>query len=228
MGKQVVLIAFLLFFLLFAQAEVLGEVQLGVKAGDWVEYNAVTSGNPPEEHNVTYAKLDVLRVQGSEVDVNVTTRARNGTVSNLLMTLNVEKGVIGAWWIIPQNLNPGQTFYDSFLNQNITINSEEERAFAGTTREVTNATVPTRTKLWDKQTGVFMVSMDDLPAYTINVTAVATNMWQPQATPQPPQICGLDPNVFYAVVIGTVTVILAIVAIVVANERKKPKTGAAK
>jgi hypothetical protein len=227
MGKQLVLVAVLLFMLFCAEAEVLGEVQLGVKAGDWVEYNAVTMGNPPEEHNVTYARVDILRVQGSEVDVNVTTRARNGTVSSLLMTLNVEKGIIGAWWVIPANLNPGQTFYDAFLNQNITINSQEQRTFAGATRTVTNATVPTRTKLWDKQTGVFMVSMDDLPAYTINVTAVATNMWQPQATPQPPQLCGLDPNVFYAAVIGIVAVILVIVAIVVANERKKPKTGAA-
>jgi hypothetical protein len=100
------------------------------------------------------------------------------------------------------------------LGQNITINSQEEKKFAGATRTVTNATIPTRTKLWDKSTGAFMVSMDDLPNYTINVVAYSTNMWGAQ-------LFGLDPIIFYAIIIVLVVAIVAVLVLLVARRKKK-------
>ncbi len=214
MNKKIVLAVALLFILCLNMLVVMGEISVGVKQGDWTEYNVTTTGNPPEEHNVTWARMEILRVQGKEVDVNVTTKARNGTVSSLLMTLNIEKGIIGAWWIIPANLNPGDKFYDAFLDQNITINSQEEKTFAGATRTVTNATVPTRTKLWDKSTGAFMVSMDELPDYTINVVAYSTNMWGAQ-------LFGLDPTIFYAIMLVLFVAIVAVAVLVITRRKKK-------
>ncbi len=216
MGKKLVLtVALLVILCICASADsVMGEFSIGVKQGDWIEYNATTTGNPPEEHNVTWARMEILRVQDKEVDVNVTTQARNGTVSSLLMTLNIEKGQIGAWWIIPANLNPGETFYDAFLDQTITINGEEQKTFAGATRTVTNATVPTRTKLWDKSTGVFLVSIDDLPDYTIKVVAYSTNMWGAQ-------LFGLDPTIFYTLLLVVAAAIVVAIVLVVARRKKR-------
>ena len=121
MDIKIVLISTLLILLIGAVFLVQGELPVGVKQGDWIEYNVETTGNPPEEHNVTWARMEIIRVQGDEVDVNVTTQARNGTISSLVMMLNLSKGVIGAWWIIPANLGPGDTFYDDFLNYTVTI-----------------------------------------------------------------------------------------------------------
>jgi hypothetical protein len=214
MDKKLVLTVNLLLILCISADVAMGNLSVGVKQGDWIEYNATTTGNPPKEHNVTWARMEILRVQGNEVDVNVTTQARNGTVSSLLMTLNIDKGEIGAWWIIPANLNPGDTFYDAFLAQNITINSQEEKTFAGATRTITNATVPTRTKIWDKSTGVFLVSIDDLPDYTINVVAYSTNIWSAQ-------LFGLDPTIVYAIILVIVAAIVVATVLVVARRKKK-------
>jgi hypothetical protein len=214
MNKKIVLTVALLLILCLNVLGVMGDISVGVKQGDWIEYNVTTTGNPPEEHNVTWARMEILHVQSQEVDVNVTTRARNGTVTSLLMTLNIEKGIIGAWWIIPANLNPGDVFYDAFLGQNITIKSQEEKAFADATRTVTNATVPTRTKLWDKSTGAFMVSMDELPDYTINVVAYSTNMWSAQ-------VLRLDPTILYAIILVAVVAVVAVILLFVARRKKK-------
>ena len=216
MGRKLVLtiVAVALLILFVFPIDVWGEISVGVKAGDWIEYHVATTGNPPEEHNVTWSRLEILQVQGSQIKVNVTSQARNGTVSSLIMTLNIEKGQIGAWWIIPSNLNPGQTFYDDFLKQHITINGEEQLQYAGATRTITNATVPTRVKQWDKVTGVFVLSSDDLPGYTINVVAYGTNMWSPQTS-------GLNPTIFYVIALAIALAIIAFVGVMFFQRRNK-------
>jgi hypothetical protein len=209
MGRKAVLaLGFLVILSISLSADVASaKIAVGVKEGDWIEYHVTTTGNPPEEHNVTWGRLEVLQVNGSEIRVNSTTLARNGTVSSLIMNLNVEKGVIGAWWIIPVNLNPGESFYDSLLNLNVTIDGEEQLQYAGATRIITNATVPGRIKQWDKSTGMFVLSMDDLPDYTIRVVAYSTNMWAPQ-------IMSIDPTVFYAIVAVATTVVVVVLVFV--------------
>ena len=216
MGKKLVLavVALALFSVCVFNDYAFGKISVGVKQGDWIEYNAVTSGNPPEEHNVTWARLEIVNVQGAEVKVKVTTQARNGSFSNLTMTLNPQTGQIGAWWIIPANLNPGETFYDDFLKQNITIDGEEQLECAGATRTITNATVPTRIKQWDKATGIFVLSIDDYTDYGINVKAYATNMWGVK-------ILGLDPVYFYAALIAVVLVAISVSSVLILTRRKK-------
>ncbi len=209
----IVNVAFIVFSLSCAVAQ--AEISVGVKKGDWIEYNVTTTGNPPiPEHNVTWARLEILDVQGSEIRINSTSQARNGTLSSLIITLNIEKGQIGAWWIIPANLNPGEAFYDEFFQQNITIQGEEQLQYAGATRAITNATVPTRIKRWDKATGVFVQSDDDFSDFTIFVNAYRTNLWNPQ-------ILGIDSTVFYAVVSVVVVAIAATALLLALRKRKK-------
>jgi hypothetical protein len=194
-----------------------GELSVGVKAGDWIEYQVTTTGNPPEPHNVQWARMEIMDVQKPKIQVNVTTQANNGTLSSLIMTLNLEKGEIGAWFIIPSNLNVGDTFYDINLGRNVTIEGQEQKTYAGAIRTVTNATTPERIKQWDKATGVFVKSIDTLPGYTINATATKTNMWNPQ-------ILGLDETMFYTIIeVFVVVAIIAIVLLIVVH-RKTSRT----
>jgi len=193
---------------------VLSEVSVAVREGDWVEYNVTTTANPPEEHNVTWARLEILHVNGSEIRINSTSQARNGTVSSLIMTLNVEKGQIGAWWIIPANLDPGAIFYDAFLDVNVTIFGEQQLEYAGAIRDITNTTVPGRVKRWDKATGVFVLSADELPDYSINVSAYRPNMWNPQ-------IRGLDSAIYYVTAFVATLAAVVIVVLIFMRRRKK-------
>lgn len=144
---------------------------------------------------------------------NVTTEDNSGVFSSLIMDINLEKGQVGAWFLIPSNLNVGDSFYDINLGRNITIEGQEQKNYAGAVRTVINATTSERIKDWDKVTGVFVKSIDTLPGYTINATAIRTNMWNPQ-------ILGLDQTVFYGIVVVVVTVITVVIAVVSIMRRR--------
>jgi hypothetical protein len=120
--------------------------------------------------------MEIISVQGPEVKANVTTEDNNGVFSSLVMDMNLEKGEIGAWFLIPANLNVGDTFYDINLGRNITIEGQTQKVYAGAIRTVINATTSERIKDWDKATGVFVKSIDTLPDYTVNATITKTNM----------------------------------------------------
>jgi hypothetical protein len=153
-----------------------GEISVGVAGGDWIEYAVTTTGNPPEQFDVTWAKMQVLKVEGPVIKTNVTTKFANGTLSSLTMTLNLEKGEIGAWFIIPANLAVGDSFLDSNC-QKVTIQGEQQLSWAGDSRVLTNAITSQRIKQWDKLTGVFVECIDVFDDYTINATAIKTSMW---------------------------------------------------
>lgn len=194
-------------FLIFSLLTTIDAFSVGVKVGDWIEYKVSTTGNPPEVHNVQFARMEIVSVQGPEIKANVTTEDNSGVFSTLIMDINLEKGQVGAWFLIPSNLNVGDSFYDINLGRNITIEGQEQKNYAGAVRTVINATTSERIKDWDKVTGVFVKSIDTLPGYTINATAIRTNMWNPQ-------ILGLDQTVFYGIVVVVVTVITVVIAVV--------------
>jgi len=170
---SVVIATFLFLTLNFAQDAIF----VGVKEGDWIEYIVSTSGTPPAEIEVTWAKMEIMHVQDTMINANVTTKAANETFSNRIMTFNLTRGQVGAWFIVPAGLNPGDRFWDCSLGRNVTVEGEELLNFAGATRAVTNATTSQRLKYWDKATGVFVECIDVLDEYSINATAVRTNMW---------------------------------------------------
>jgi hypothetical protein len=213
MNKKLVVILIVL-ALLACTTVVQGEISVGVKEGDWIEYEVTTTGTPVPDHDIVWARMEILDVQGNGFRANVTSEATNGTVSSLIRTFNLEEGEVQGWVIIPANLGLGDTFYDSYIGRNVTIEGEEEMVIAGATRTTTYANLPERFKRWDKSTGVFVEAIDPLENYTIH--AIATNMWIPQ-------IFGLDPTLFYAVVLVVVIIVIAVVASVlrIISRRKK-------
>ena len=92
-----------------------GEPSVGVKEGDWIEYNinVTGTGTPPPTHDVRWMRFEILPVQGAAFSVNLTARYANGTIGSAIWKFNFTEGNVEGWLIIPSNLGPGDTFYDS-------------------------------------------------------------------------------------------------------------------
>ena len=214
------------------------EPSVGVKEGDWIEYdiNVTGVGSMPPTHDVRWMRIDVLPVQGAAFSVNLTARYANGTVGSAIWKFNFTEGNVGGWIIIPSNLSQGDTFYDSWTTEtrkpvNVTIQSQEQKTVLGATRTVTYGNDSFRHKEWDKATGVFVGSLEVYKNVTnkagwhiedLNVTihATATNMWSPQNLElnQPP---------FYALIAAgaVVAALIASSAIFVARRKRITRPG---
>jgi hypothetical protein len=175
-SNSVIFVAFLFLLFLVVNAT-FGEVSIGVQKGDWIEYKVTTTGNPEEGHDVTWARLEILNRKGTEVSVNITTEARNGTYWSEVEVFDPAIGNVGIWFLIPANLNPGDQFFDASLGHNVTIEGSEERIIAGATRTVTFSSTTSRYKSWDKVTGVFVETVDALENTTLYAIVDKTNLW---------------------------------------------------
>jgi len=189
-------------------------VSVGVKVGDWIEYTVSTTGTPVVGHDLKYARMEIVQVNGTQIWANVISETPNGTWSSVIRTFDLAVGNVQAWVIIPANLNPGDTFYDVFLNSTVTIQGEKTVTVAGATRTITYVDTPQRHKEWDKATGMFIQTADYLTNYTVSANITATNLWAQQ-------ILGLDQPIFYTVTAAIIIITLAIVAVMVIMFRCK-------
>jgi hypothetical protein len=193
------------------------ETAIGVKKGDWIEYTVTTTGVPVNGHDIKYARMEIVDIQGNGFLANVVSQHQNGSWSSGFRSFNLEEGQVQAWVVIPPNLGAGDSFYDAFLGQHVIIDGEEEKTVAGATRTTTYVDTPERHKRWDKATGVFVETYDVLENYTVNATATATNMWGPQAT-------AADQSLFLVVVavlsIAIVVLVAGLVAVLVPRKKK--------
>ena len=192
------------------------EPQIGVKKGDWIEYNITMTGPPLDSaRNLTWFRNEILDVQGNSFKTNMTSRSVNGTVLSSLWDFNLNDGQVCGWMIIPANLSKGEQFFDVAKGANITIEGQDQKIVTGVTRAITHATDPGRLyKEWDKATGMFTQTQDNEGNYTIYGHAIATNIWSPQ-------ILGLDQPVFYAIIVVAVVVVVAVVLVLVSAQRKR-------
>jgi len=211
MNRKLVLTIALIMVLL-GVGSVIAEISVGVKKGDWIEYQVAYTGTPTEGHDVTWARMQVKDVQGKSISLDITVEHSNGTLEEMTITLNLETGQLGDDFVIPANLNSGDTFFDKNVG-NITISSVEERTYAGATRTTAPATTPETTYYWDKATGILVEGNSQYPEYTMNTIVYKTNIWQPQ-------LLGLDPPVFYTLVIGATVLIAAVLAFLLARRKK--------
>src|SRR3989304_1257391 len=143
------------------------EPLVGVKEGDWIEYNISVTGTGalPPTHDVRWMRIELLPVQGAAFSVKLTARYANGTIGSAVWKFNFTEGNVGGWIIIPSNLGPGDTFYDSWTTDtrkpvNVTIQSQEQKTVLGASRTVTYGKDWLRHKEWDKATGVFVWSSE--------------------------------------------------------------------
>lgn len=206
---------------------------VGVKKGDWIEYNiSITgTGSPSPTHDVRWMRMEVLPVQGAAFPVNLTTRYANGTIGSAIWDFNFTEGNVEGWIIIPSNIGPGATFYDSSIHTGIpvdvTIQGQEQKTVLGASRTVTYGSDSFRHKEWDKDTGVFVkgserfknVTNKDgwyIEDLTFTINAIATNMWDPQ-------ILGLDQTVIFGLVTAIALALLIWFLITGVSRNKKIK-----
>ena len=211
MNKKIIAMIVLLMVLSTA-ASASAVVSVGVKKGDWIEYNATYTGTPPEGHDVNWARMEVLDVQGTEISLNITTTAPNGVSSSETVTLNLETGELGDDFIIPANLKDGDEFFDKSAG-NITIGSVEARTYAGATRVVVIGSKQQIIDYWDQSTGVLLEGLSTLSDYTMTAKVDKTNLWQTEQV-------GLDQTVLIVVALVAIIVVVAAI-ILVARRRKK-------
>jgi len=155
-------------------------VNVGVREGDWIEYQVAFTGDSSQGHDVIWARMEITAVREKTVTVNITTKTSNGTLSyEPPITLNLEAGALGDDFIIPANLNKGDSFFDK--NQgNITITNVEEKTVAEAQRNVISGSTPQTTYYWDQLTGVLVEANSTYASYAITTKADKTNMWGPQ------------------------------------------------
>ncbi len=184
---------------------------MGVKKGDWVTYNVAITGDVPEQHDVTWCKIEVVEVEEKRVYVDITSRYSDGREETVPSTLNFETGHIGDCFIIPANLNAGDNFTSP--EGNITISGVKEKTYAGATRNIVYASNPQTTFHWDRSTGFLLAANSSDSGFTMNTKVEKTNMWQTQ-------IFGLDQTVFIAL-IALVIVAVLVLAIFLIRKMKK-------
>jgi hypothetical protein len=212
MNRKLALIMFSLVILTgIAPVAVSAEISVGVKQGDWIEYQVAFTGTPAQGHDVTWARMEVVNVQGKNINLAVAAKLSNGSWLNETVPLNFETGQLGDDFIIPANLNSGDTFFDKWQG-NITISGVEERTYAGATRTIVNGTTQQTTYYWDRATGVLVEGTSSFADFTMYTKVDKTNMWQAQ-------IFGLESTVFYALAIA-VAAILAVIAFFVIRRKK--------
>jgi uncharacterized membrane protein YozB (DUF420 family) len=209
------------------------EPSVGVKEGDWIEYDISINGtgSPPPTHDVRWLRIEVLPVQGTAFSANFTVRYSNGTIGSAIWEYNFTEGNVRGWTIIPSNLGPGDTFYDYSIHTgnpvNVTIQSEEQKTVLGASRTVIYGSDNFRHKTWDKATGVFLHAAERfknitnkdgwyIEDLTVTTQAIATNMWSPQ-TAEPNQA------VFYGVAVALALVLLIWLSAIAVSRMKTIK-----
>ncbi len=197
-----------------------GGPSVGVKEGDWMEYNVNITGNaPPIHQGVVEMRIEVMHVEGAAFPANFTLRFANGTLSSSIWQFNFTEGNVGGWIIIPSILAPGKTFFDNFskTDKEITIQSQERQTVLGASRTVTYANDSYRFKEWDKETGVFIRSSEIFRNWSAYVNLISTNLWRPQ-------ILGLNPTVFYMLTSISVGLAVLIMSSAIVAFRKRGRT----
>jgi len=96
------------------------EVEIGIKQGDWVEYDVDVTGDVPPEHDLTWARMEYITVQGKTADVNITSRYTDGSEDWVVLGLDLEAGKTGDSFLIPANLQEGENYTEQY-HREITI-----------------------------------------------------------------------------------------------------------
>ena len=172
--------AFLLFVFFSGLVATVSSAQplAGVKSGDWIEYAVSSTGSPMQGHDVTWARMDILDVEGTNISVTITSRFSDSSTDTTNHILNLQTGHLIDDFIIPAHLNVGDTFKDENLGE-VMITHVEQRTYAGAPRTVVSASVGNNTYVWDQTTGVSVEGDSKGADWTIHTVVSDTNMWQP-------------------------------------------------
>jgi hypothetical protein len=189
---------------------VFAQMTVGVKQGNMIQYDVECTGDVPEQHDVTSAKIEVVNVRDKLIDIKFTSVYLDETEKIEYSTLDLQTGNLGEGFIIPANLTEGDIFFEKNYG-NITISKTEERAYAGVKRITVTASNPQNTWHWDQKTGFLVEAKSTYSNFTIAMEAKETNIWEPQPYE-------MDPTVAIVLVVA---IIAGLVVIVVFRVLKK-------
>jgi hypothetical protein len=200
--------------------------KVGVKVGDYAEYTVSFTGSPWVGHDANWARMDVIKVDGLQVGVNFTTRISSGEIEYATENLDFGSGRYIDYFVISSGLSKGDVFFDSGINANITVESQESKKYAGVNRTVISGVVsfemPDGTGTadtlwyWDQATGVAVEAISTYPTFTMHTTMEKTSLWNSQTNQ-------INPYLLYGLVIVVVVLVLA-ASLVIVSVRKRGKT----
>ena len=207
MKKLFLLIAFCCFAavasFVFAQANV------GLKQGDWIEYDVKYTGSPPESHP-DKIRIDVQAISGTNITVEIGRNLLNGTQDSKTVTFDLEIGAPDLI-VIPANLSVGDFVYHSDIG-NFTLEGIEDYNYKGVTRERVYATVVRTEFSWDRLAGIVVKAYHTTDTFTETLEAVDTNIVWIQSSEA-------DQMLLYAVIV-TVAIIIALIVLFAFRIRK--------
>jgi hypothetical protein len=167
------------------------QLAMGVEVGDYAEYIVDCTGAPLEGHDATWARMDIVRVDGLQVDVNFTTCLTDGSFVTAYEQLDFSAGKYIDYFVISSGLKKGDSFFDSRINGTVTIQNQEVKNYAGVDRTVVSGVTSfessegtaTTTWYWDQKTGIALEAISNYPEFTMHTTIIETNRWTPPAQP---------------------------------------------
>jgi hypothetical protein len=212
MVKKLLLTILTLLLVLGLTNSVHGELSVGVKKGDLIEYQVTYTGNPVEGHDINWARMEILDVQDTKISVMITSRFSNGSIKELNSTLDLATGQLIDNFIIPSKLSAGDTFYAQNLG-NVTISKAEKHEYAGAERTVLYASTNEDTYIWDQATGVTVEATSEASGYTLHSIVEDTNMWRPAES--------FSSLILYATLVTVVIAVVLLTATVLWNRKKK-------
>lgn len=197
--RRVQFLASVLLIMLFVP--VFAAVTVGLREGNWIEYSVTYIGAPPDDYPER-VRIDVKRIQGSEITVEINGDLLNGQEDSRSLTFNLELGAPDLI-IIPANLSAGSEFYHKDLG-NITIEGVEDYSLEGETRTLVYTTFTQLYFRWDRATGILIQADKVEDAFSQKYLAVKASLGQAL-------ISEFDPLMLY------VPIILVIVVSIVAS-----------
>ncbi len=192
------------------------EYSVGVKRGDWVEYEVSFTGNPPPEHDVVWARMEVIGVDGQRINATFVSQLENGTVLNVEEDIDFAVGKLIDMFIIPSGLNEGDAFYAQGVGE-IAIDSVDVRSVAGVSRTIVHAEAEDTRWSWDRTTGVVVEARTATAIYTLDTVATRTGIWGPW-------ILGFDPAVLSSIALVLVVIIVTGLALFFRRKKRKGKS----
>jgi len=176
--NKIVYSFFLVLFVSSIMIAVFAQVNVGLKEGDWVEYTATYTGNPPDTYPET-ARIEVKTIQGTVITVQIQRGLLNGTQTSQTETFDIEDGAPNLI-VIPANLGKGDEIDHEDLGT-FELEGVTDYSFEGTTRELVYANVIQTEFSWDRTTGILIEAEQTTDTFTQNLVAVNTNIVQTDA-----------------------------------------------
>jgi len=160
------------------------EYEIGVKLGDWIEYEINWISPPPWAYPVRIRR-EILGVEGTIITVTITQEMSNGTITNETREGDVAKGTgASAMIFIPANLEVGDWVHIEGFDD-VSITGEHTRVYLGIERTVLYANFSSKgfdvLIFWDREKGIAL-EIHSSSTYTSTAKVIETNLWSSESS----------------------------------------------